>query len=195
MNRQNQEKRTENIAERRTHFLLRAGLFSLLQEIPFEKITTTELCSRSMVPRSTFYRYFDDKYDLLYFCMRSFLDQADLNEDIIYLKSEASMRKIILEVIRTMDSQKASFQKILQINRDGIFMEILRNCLLQILNEQLKEGSSCGLAPKISLPVFTYLLVDFYISVAKCYLELSDQFNVEQFSENVFLFANKDFFR
>ncbi len=194
MDRQNQEKKPETIAARRTHILLRNGLFSLLQEIPFEKITLTELCRRSMVPRSTFYRYFDDKYDLLYCCMRDFLDQSKLDEDIIYLKNEDSMRKFMLEIIQIMESQKTAFLRVLRVNRDGIFMEIIRNCLIQILTEQLKGAQSHGLAPKIPLPIFTYLLVDFYISAVKCYLELPDQFGAEEFAENIFLFANRDFF-
>ena len=45
-----------------------------LEETPFEKITLTQLCDASMVPRSTFYRYFEDKYDLLYYCLQTFFD-------------------------------------------------------------------------------------------------------------------------
>lgn len=195
MNRQNSERKAENIAAKRTYFLLQGGLFALLQEIPFEKITLTGLCSRSMVPRSTFYRYFDDKYDLLYFCIRTFLEQTSLDEDVIYLKNEDSMRAFTGEFMCVVDSHKEALLKIWHANRDGIFMDILRNCLIQILKEQLKDSGSSGLKSKIPLPVFTYLLVDFYISAAKCYLELSDQFSASQFTEYIFLFANKDFFQ
>lgn len=36
----------------------------LLTERKFEDITINDICERSMVTRSTFYRYFDDKYQL-----------------------------------------------------------------------------------------------------------------------------------
>ena len=36
----------------------------LLQEKPFRKIRTTEICERAEIERSTFYYHFKDKYDL-----------------------------------------------------------------------------------------------------------------------------------
>lgn len=194
MNHQDREKRMEHTAARRTCVLLRTGLFSLIQETSFEKITLTELCSRSMVPRSTFYRYFEDKYDLLDYFLRDFLERAGLNEDIIYLKNEESMRRVIEEIIRALDARKAEFLKIWQINRDGIFMDIMRNCLIGIMTEQLREADSRGLTSRIPLSIFSCMLVDFYINAARCYLELSDQFSAGQFTEAVVRFADKDFF-
>ena len=46
--------KSEKLATRRTYKLLKAGLFHLLMEMPFEKISLTEICTRSLVPRSTF---------------------------------------------------------------------------------------------------------------------------------------------
>ena len=39
-----------------------------------------------------------------------------------------------------------------------------------------------------------YLLADFYISVAKCYLDFDGEFSAEDFVEHVVLFANRNFF-
>ena len=35
---------------------------------------------------------------------------------------------------------------------------------------------------------------DFYISVAKCYLDFDGEFSAEDFIEHVVLFANRNFF-
>ena len=73
----------EKISTRRTYLLLSSSLFALLEEIPFEKITLIQLCEHSLVPRSTFYRYFEDKYDLLYYCLQTFFASARLDRDEI----------------------------------------------------------------------------------------------------------------
>ena len=78
--------KSEKLATRRTYKLLKAGLFHLLMEMPFEKISLTEICTRSLVPRSTFYRYFEDKHDLLCYCFQTFFDEANLEEDVLFEK-------------------------------------------------------------------------------------------------------------
>ena len=66
------KEKKEKISTRRTYLLLSRSLFRLLEDTPFEKISLIQLCDHSMVPRSTFYRYFEDKYDLLYYSLQTF---------------------------------------------------------------------------------------------------------------------------
>lgn len=188
------EEKKEKISTRRTYMLLRMGFFTLLTEIPFEKVTLTEICSRSMVPRSTFYRYFEDKYDLLCYCLQTFFDETDVAEDVVYLQNPELARQFLRKIIGEMAENRQKYFKIYCINKDGTFMDILRSFLIQILTEKLKTSEANGMHPKISPPVFTYLLADFYISTAKCYLEYADDYTVEEFVRHVTLFANKDFF-
>ncbi len=188
------DEKKEKISTRRTYTLLRAGFFKLLSEIPFEKITLTQICSRSMVPRSTFYRYFEDKYDLLCYCLQTFFEEAEVEDDVLYLKESQSARAFLLKLIKELETNRQSYYKIYTLNKDGAFMDILRSFLIQILSEKLKVSEEKGIHSKISPPIFTYLLADFYISTAKCYLEYADSYTVEEYVKNVSLFANKNFF-
>lgn len=186
--------KTEKISTLRTYRLLKAGLFHLLMEMPFEKISLTEICTHSLVPRSTFYRYFEDKYDLLCYCLQTFFDEANLDEDVLYLRNVDSMKEFLWKIIRIMDQNQAAFYKIYVNNKDGAFMDVFRNILIQILTEKLKNSEAKGCRLKISPSVFTYLLADFHISIGRCYLESGDSCNIEEFVHNVCLFADKDFF-
>lgn len=188
------DEKKEKISTRRTYTLLRAGFFKLLSEIPFEKITLTQICSHSMVPRSTFYRYFEDKYDLLCYCLQTFFEEADVEDDVLYLKEPQSAHAFLLKLIKELETNRQSYYKIYTINKDGAFMDILRSFLIQILSDKLKVSEEKGIHSKISPPIFTYLLADFYISTAKCYLEYADSYTVEEYVKNVALFANKNFF-
>ena len=186
--------KAEKISTRRTYKLLKVGLFQLLMEVPFEKISLTEICTRSLVPRSTFYRYFEDKHDLLCYCLQTFFDEASLDEDVLYLRNVDSMKEFLWKILRIMEQDRTAFYKIYENNKDGTFMDILRNFLIQILTEKLKISEAKGFCLKISPSVFTYLLADFYISVGRCYLESDGFCDIEEFVHNVCLFADKDFF-
>ena len=74
-------------------------------------------------------------------------------------------------------------------------MDISRDYLVQILNQKLEDMKAEGCRLKISQPVFTYLLADLYVSMAKCYLELEESFQVEEFVDYMCLFAEREFFQ
>lgn len=50
---------------RRTHKLLWEALMALMTEQEFEAITVKEICDRAMVHRTTFYKHYENKDDLL----------------------------------------------------------------------------------------------------------------------------------
>lgn len=54
---------------RRTHKLLREALLALMAERGFEALTIQAITDRAMVNRTTFYRHYRDKSDLLARCM------------------------------------------------------------------------------------------------------------------------------
>lgn len=50
---------------RRTQKLIREALIGLIEERSFDAITVGEIAERAMVSRAAFYRYYQDKYDLV----------------------------------------------------------------------------------------------------------------------------------
>jgi AcrR family transcriptional regulator len=50
---------------KRTHLFVRNALIALLSEKSFEAITVGEIAERAMINRATFYRHYQDKYDLV----------------------------------------------------------------------------------------------------------------------------------
>ena len=53
------------IGARRTLLQLQKELERMLAEKDFSDIQVTELCERTMIPKSTFYHYFEDKFGIL----------------------------------------------------------------------------------------------------------------------------------
>lgn len=65
------------------------ALETLLRTKPFEKITVDQICAEALLHRSSFYRYFHDKYDLLEQLINNRLNQliaeSSSEEDFIQL--------------------------------------------------------------------------------------------------------------
>lgn len=61
----------QTLGAKRTLLQLRNTFGTLLTEKSFDSIQVIEICERSMIPKSTFYNYFDDKYDLLRYFFES----------------------------------------------------------------------------------------------------------------------------
>lgn len=55
----------EDLRVRRTRTTLQRALIELTVEKGFAAVTVRDICERAMVNRSTFYRHYIDKYDLL----------------------------------------------------------------------------------------------------------------------------------
>lgn len=61
---------------------LEQGLLAALEQLPYEKITLTELCRQLGVPRKSFYRYFPTKED----CLLALMDHTLMDCNDIALK-------------------------------------------------------------------------------------------------------------
>lgn len=54
-----------DIRTKRTHQQIRDALIDLISEKHFDNITVGDITNRAMINRSTFYRYYQDKYDVV----------------------------------------------------------------------------------------------------------------------------------
>lgn len=101
-----------NLTQTRTKKLFEQTLMSLLETKSFSSITINQLCEAAHIHRSTFYRYYTDKYALL----------EELVEFIsadMYAKVEASKhtsRSMSEEVIGFIEANKTKFMNVITKN-------------------------------------------------------------------------------
>ncbi|MDR0382075.1 MAG: TetR/AcrR family transcriptional regulator [Oscillospiraceae bacterium] len=67
--------RKEDLRIVKTNKTLVRALLSLLKRRNFNKITVYDLCNEALVSRTTFYVHFNDKYDLLQYCLEDIKKQ------------------------------------------------------------------------------------------------------------------------
>lgn len=85
---------------RYTRSVIQETMLKMLHEMPIEKITVRELCTRAEINRATFYKHYDNPYDLLEKMCAERLDELEsaiLGEDIDNISVVFSL---ILEDIR-----------------------------------------------------------------------------------------------
>ena len=66
------------------------GLLECLKLCPFQKITVDMLCKHALINRSTFYKYYLDKYDLLDKYIQRTLDDFQKNMNVEFINAEPS---------------------------------------------------------------------------------------------------------
>jgi len=65
---------TGDLRVRRTRKILHEAVIALSQEKGFEQVTVAEITKRAMVNRATFYRHYQDKYDLVKSSVKELLE-------------------------------------------------------------------------------------------------------------------------
>lgn len=91
------------------------------------------------------------------------------------------MKDYLAKTLKVLDTAHAQFSRIYRLNRDGVFMDLLRSLLIQVLTDKLKRGEVRHSLPDLYACLYLSL-ADFYISVAKCYLDFDGEFSAEDFS-------------
>lgn len=142
----------------RTLAAFSGALFHLLRVKSFEEISAGEICLEARFPRSTFYNYFDDKYDLLNYCWIALSEEIGLGDyrhgeenemlyiyfDRIYDYTQA--RLDVIDAILSHNSEVgymfSSFHSFLNREMRTIFKDCPEASRMNIPNELLADHYS-----------------------------------------------------
>lgn len=107
---------------RMTKAMIRDTFFSLLKDNPIEKITVKAICEKAEINRTTFYKYYENPYDLLNQLEKEFLDR--LRDEILRIE-DASLSDIIRIVLNDMVDKKEIYLTLFSENGDELFKKSL----------------------------------------------------------------------
>ena len=157
---------------RRTHKLLWEALMALLNERDFDDISVTDICERAMIHRTTFYKHYQDKNDLLLRGMREMhdalvasLDQPDaLDEDAPYR---------FVRIFRHVEEHRHFYELMLCGNGIASFQTLLRNYLAELSEARLlRHLKGEGKTPSsIPLPIIAQFCSGAILSLTSWWLE------------------------
>lgn len=164
----------------KTRKLIYQTLLDLMKEKTFEEIKVSDICSRAMINRSTFYAHYEDKYELLIDFLSNLKEEfaRELNESC---KENLSIREYYIRLISLfldhIDSKRDVYNSIMVNNRSSIMMDILLSVVNDDILKRFKEND-------INLKVPTEVISKFYlggvINIGMEWLSNSNKYTKEE---------------
>lgn len=143
----------------KTRKIIFQTLLELMKEKTFEEIKVSDICSKAMINRSTFYAHYEDKYKLLLDFLNTLKEEfvKELNKKD---NSNISIREYYMQLISLfldhIEDKKDIYNAIMVNNRNSIMMDIL----LSVVNEDILNRFN---EQDINLKVPTDIIAKFYL--------------------------------
>ena len=164
----------------KTRKIIFQTLLELMKEKTFEEIKVSDICSKAMINRSTFYAHYEDKYELLVDFLSNLKEEFahELNESC---KENLSIREYYIRLISLfldhIDSKRDVYNSIMVNNRSSIMMDILLSVVNDDILKRFKEND-------INLKVPTEVISKFYlggvINIGMEWLSNSNKYTKEE---------------
>ncbi len=172
----------EDLRVRRTHKLLWEALMSLMDEQDFEKISVKDICERAMVHRTTFYKHYEDKYNLFLNGMRhmhnEFIRKIMLDEEEKDAKDDVLMN--FTYILEHVAEHQRFYKTVLCGDRMGSFYSLMRGYLMERCEKKVQQLERTGTVFSIPSIVVAQFWAGTMISTITWWLENDQPFPPEQ---------------
>jgi len=132
----------EDLRILKTKASLYRALIILMKEKEFEQIKISEICTKSMINRSTFYDHFNDKYELL----ESFMNdlKKELEESIKVNIETKTIKEYYMEILKVMldyiDENIDIYSAAVKINSNSIARDMMKDVVIESVTSKLDES-------------------------------------------------------
>lgn len=149
---------TLDLRIRRTYKLLSDSLISLLTEKSFEDIRISDICDKAMIHRTTFYKHFEDKYQLLDFLLRQLIH--DFEEKSMQYTAANNQGQYYTNLFKLLLEHMSENKKMYSVGllNNGSAMKLLQKIVLQCIKAKLEHDEANGI--KFIVP--TTIIAEFY---------------------------------
>ena len=187
----------DDLRIRRTYKLLSESLLDLLSENKFEDISVTDICEKAMIHRTTFYKHFEDKYQLFTVCVKEFqiIFSKDNNFDYKFNNLTdyyINTMKNILEFI-TSPKNKSQFVALLKNNRNSI-QTIFHETIVEDVILKLEDVKKNGNEFSVPIPMIAEFYAGAIISVIRWWFESDMTISVEDLIRYSTFLSQKNLF-
>jgi AcrR family transcriptional regulator len=125
---------------RRTHHFLQEAMIELITEKGFDAITVGDIAERAMINRATFYRHYQDKYDLVAKIFEEAAnhlveDMKPLHKDIDPGEKEENLREIWNQLFEHVAAHARLYRAMLGKNGSPWFAARMREHIIKLILE------------------------------------------------------------
>lgn len=136
----------QDLRVQRTKKALITTFSDLLETKSFENITIQDLCEKANVRRSTFYRHFNDKYDLLNHIVGTLIEYfRTLHLPEIDPKDPRQFfNKFMKDILFFISDNKTMIKSVISINIYSEVYQILYNQIYAVVKRQIEFDKQIG---------------------------------------------------
>ncbi len=132
-------KKKEDLRILKTKASLYRALMSLMKKKTFEDIKISEICSTSLINRSTFYDHFSDKYELIQSLMEDMREELIESLDI-NIKTD-NIKEYYMELIKVLldhiEDNKDIYLAMIKINSNSIARDMMTDAIISSATKEI----------------------------------------------------------
>ena len=141
-------------------------MIAMLADMPLEEMSVQKICDICNYPRSTFYNYFDDIYDLMDYCWIAIMKDMDI-EKYLNVQGEQNTEQIFSLLYEYLDRYRPQIYRILLKNSlEGRSMASLRAFMKKQIGQIISKCPGTR-----DFPVREDIMVDYYAATLEMLLE------------------------
>ncbi|MDL2232820.1 TetR/AcrR family transcriptional regulator [Ruminococcaceae bacterium OttesenSCG-928-L11] len=170
----------------RTHRALIQSMFELLEQQSFQKITVNDICRQALVSRSTFYLHFEDKYQLLRYCLEV---QRETMRESMEGKSPREFIRTFFEMIK---KQESIFRHLFLADVNPELIRMFESLFSPIFHSAMEHRQKLGLAPTGPVPLMVAYHAGGISSMIIHWMEDGFQYTVDEMTQSLFNMLKPD---
>jgi AcrR family transcriptional regulator len=137
-----------NLRIKRTRILLRTALMDLIKERDFEALTVGEIAEHAMVSRAGFYRYYQDKYELVEQLFEeavcAMMSNLDAHPQIVRDPEETqAVPEPWVKFFEHLVEYEPLYRALLGSSKNSWLVAKMRTSLREALRVRVQQSSSC----------------------------------------------------
>lgn len=178
------QEHSDDLRIRRTRKMLRDALTELTTEKGFAAITVQDITDRAMVNRATFYRHYQDKYDLMVASIAEVLDELEvLNQPLPSDQANTSADEPLPAMTRLFEhvARHARFcRAMLGKNGTPFLAEQLQAYVERIMRERLVATGYDDRQTRIPLDLCVHYMANTALAMITWWLDHDFPYSAEQ---------------
>lgn len=165
----NSSPNAEDPRVKRTQKCLWEALRMLLEERCFEQISVTDICEEATINRTTFYKHFESKYELLSYGLK--YDLATSQRKRRQVSSAEEREQWVAQFLEEMTSDRHYYRRLLVDKEDQWLSTLLRRQMAENIEVRLANAQVHGCRFTIPLPVIAQFYAGARLALITWWLE------------------------
>lgn len=160
---------------KKTQRALMDTFLELLKMKSFHQITVQDLCEHAMVRRSTFYRHYNDKYDLLDQVLNQFFKSLheSHSSNLAVKQPKIYFENVVRDTLNFLKNTRDTIQSVLNITYYDEVTIIVYNQLYKGIERQVDFDIRYGIRFNIDLKVYMEFLAGGVLRIIYAWLKQS----------------------